>query len=46
MFSEHLCIYFTCSDLSGGKNCCSFDVTNLWANDPNKFFLDVLMLFV
>ena len=31
---------------SGGKNGCSFDVTYLWAHDPNKFFLDFVMLFV
>ena len=45
MLSEHLCIYFTCSDLWWQKNGCSFDVTYLWAHDPNTFFLDFVMLF-
>ena len=41
-----ICVFISHVVTSGDKNGCSFDVTYLWAHDPNKFFLDFVMLFV
>ena len=42
----NICVFISHVVTSGGKNGCSFDVTYEWAHDPNKFFLDFVMLFV
>ena len=38
----NICLFISDVLTSGGKSGCLFDVTYLWAHDPNKFFLDFL----
>ena len=40
----NICVFISHVVTSGGKNGCSFDVTYLWAHDPNKFFRDFLCI--